>query len=285
VTTTEKGITYGFNRGDDWLDAGNENFEQMARTLLLQWANKRSTTTGLTYGYYGGVQDTGSAFTFGSDSTIALTDNATNYVERTKGGTVSKNTTGFTYDGTKVPMAKVTTSSGAITVIEDWRFYSPVDTGGGGGSGACVQVVNTQTGAVNTGSTAIPVDDTIPQNTEGVEFMTLAVTPTNASNKLKIDVVIFLTSASGGKWLTAALFQDSTANALATQSHFNYGVGTAGNCLVFSFYMTAGTTSATTFKVRAGCHDTTTVTFNGQSGGRLWGGACISSITITELTP
>ena len=52
-----------------------------------------------------------------------------------------------------------------------------------------VQVVNTQTGAVDTGTTAMPCDDTIPQNTEGDEFMTLAITPTSATNKLKIDVV------------------------------------------------------------------------------------------------
>ena len=33
-----------------------------------------------------------------------------------------------------------------------------------------VQIVNTQTGTVTTGSTAIPADDTIPQNDEGTEL-------------------------------------------------------------------------------------------------------------------
>ena len=41
--------------------------------------------------------------------------------------------------------------------------------------GDMVQRVNTQTGAVATGTTLLPNDDTIPQNTEGTEFMTLAV--------------------------------------------------------------------------------------------------------------
>jgi len=48
--------------------------------------------------------------------------------------------------------------------------------------------------------------------------------------------------------------------------------------------MTAGTTSATTFKVRAGFNVTNTVVFNGGSGpGRKMGGALASSITITEI--
>ncbi len=51
-----------------------------------------------------------------------------------------------------------------------------------------VQVVNTETGAVATGTTVMPADNTIPQNTEGDEYMTLAITPTNTNNKLLIEV-------------------------------------------------------------------------------------------------
>lgn len=149
------------------------------------------------------------------------------------------------------------------------------------GAGAVVQVVNTQTGAVATGSTTIPNDDTIPQNTEGNQYMSLAITPTNASNKLKIDVVINIASAATGN-VIAALFQDSTANALAAVSE--YTATTNGNMrLVFTHYMTAGTTSSTTFKVRAGNNNAGTTTFNGASAARLYGGVMASSITITEI--
>ncbi len=154
-----------------------------------------------------------------------------------------------------------------------------------GGGGAVVQVVNVQTGSSATGTTSMPVGNVIPQNTDGDEYMTLAITPTDASNKLKIDVVAFLSSANGIKWLTAALFQDSTADALAVGAAFNYAIATAGNTVVFSHYMTAGTTSSTTFKVRAGTQDGNTMTFNGSGGTRLWGGVCASSITITEIVP
>jgi hypothetical protein len=149
------------------------------------------------------------------------------------------------------------------------------------GASEVVQVVHTQTGAVSTTSTTIPFDDTIPQNTEGAEFMTLAITPTNASNLLYIDVNLFATTTNS-VFAVVALFQDTTADALAATGSFQ-PTSTAGQHISFKHKMTAGTTSATTFKVRAGPHAASTLTFNGQSGGRIWGGVAASTITITEV--
>lgn len=155
---------------------------------------------------------------------------------------------------------------------------------GGAGSGAIVQVKNFQTGAVATGTTLVPLDDTIPQNTEGDEYMTLAITPTSATNILKIDVVGFFSSSAGSIWHATSLFQDSTANALATAVSFE-ATATAVVNTKFTHYMVAGTTSATTFKVRSGGHGAGTVTFNGAAGARRYGGMLASSITITEIVP
>lgn len=149
--------------------------------------------------------------------------------------------------------------------------------------GAVVQSVNTQTAAVATGTTVIPFDDTIPQNTEGDQYLSLAVTPTSATNRLRIDVVLFGTY-SVAAWLIAALFQDATAGALAAFANYQQ-TATAGNGSAFTHTMTAGTTSATTFKVRAGGNTAGTTTVNGQSAGRIFGGVMASSLTITELTP
>lgn len=148
-------------------------------------------------------------------------------------------------------------------------------------AGFVVQVVNTQTGAMATGTTVIPSDDTIPQNTEGDEYMTLAITPKAATNKLRIDVVFFGTVSVAGH-LLVALFQDATANALAaTEARVEAGGSMA--TVSFTYYMTAGTTSATTFKVRAGPSTAGTTTFNGTAGARRMGGVGASSITITEI--
>lgn len=148
-------------------------------------------------------------------------------------------------------------------------------------TGDIVQVVNYQTGAVATGTTLMPVDDTIPQNTEGDEYMTLAITPRNAANKLLIQVVF---NGAGGTadYFGVALFQDAVANALAAVIRLQ-DVANRPIPHVFSHYMTAGTGSEITFKVRAGCNGAGTTTFNGNAGSRFYGGVIASSITITEI--
>jgi hypothetical protein len=150
-------------------------------------------------------------------------------------------------------------------------------------TGTVAQVVNTQTGASTTGTTTIPLDDTIPQNTEGDEYMTLAITPTNASSTLIIEAEVFLASSALNN-LIVGLFQDSTANALAANMA---RADTADQVypVTLRHKMTAGTTSATTFKIRAGGSAAGTTTFNGRTGTRLFGGVAASSITITEILP
>jgi len=142
-----------------------------------------------------------------------------------------------------------------------------------------VQVVNTQTGATSDSGTRIPFDDTIPQNDEGSEVMTLAITPTSTTNKLKIDVVIF--SSCADVYTSIALFQDATVAALA--AGYRQSNSAPPGVIKFTHYMTAGTTSATTFKVRVGGSAGSTVTFNGYNSGRIFGGVTASSITITEI--
>ena len=149
--------------------------------------------------------------------------------------------------------------------------------------GSVVQVVNVQDGAVATGTTTLTTDDSIPQNTEGDEYMTLAITPKSTTNNLKIDVVIaHIASDTASNILTASLFQDSTADALATASVTELTADIA-QMVSFTHFMAAGTVSETTFKVRAGCNLAGTTTFNGASATRRWGGTLASSITITEI--
>lgn len=151
-------------------------------------------------------------------------------------------------------------------------------------AGGLVQVVNVQSSDVVTGSTILPFDNTAPpQNTEGDEYMVLAITPKNSNNKLKIDVLVNIAGGSASVPMTCALFQDATANAIAATSQqttpdVNYPLQ-----VKLTHFMTAGTTSATTFKVRVGSTANTTNTFNGTSGGRQLAGTYASSITIMEI--
>jgi len=166
-----------------------------------------------------------------------------------------------------------------LDLSENYTFTGDVNI-----SGHVVQVVNVQDGAVATGTTTIAYDDTIMQNTEGDEYMTLAITPTSSTNKLKIDVVFNGACNATNKITTVGLFQDSTANALAVTPFLNfYGVANSPFNISFTHFMTAGTTSSTTFKVRAGTDVSATTSFNGQLGSRKSGGVSASSITITEI--
>lgn len=150
-------------------------------------------------------------------------------------------------------------------------------------TGSSVQVVNTQTGAVATGTTQIPFDDSIPQKTEGDEYMTLAITPTSATNELIIEVTWSGAHTGAGAIIGIALFQDSITNALATGLHTEAVGGSQMRTITFKHKMTAGTTNQITFKVRTGGHIGGTTTFNGQLSGRIYGGVMASSITITEI--
>jgi len=156
------------------------------------------------------------------------------------------------------------------------------NTGGTFEHARLVQVVNTTTGTMATGTTLMPNDNTIPQNDEGIELMTLAITPTHASNKLLIEVVIAAIDSNAGNYMHAALFQDSTANALASYGGIHMGSDEAEG-MAFSHYMTTGGTSSTTFKVRAGGSNSNTTTFNGRTAGAKMGGTLASSITISEM--
>jgi hypothetical protein len=143
-----------------------------------------------------------------------------------------------------------------------------------------IQLVSSTSGTVATGTGTIPIDNTIPQNTEGDQYMTVTITPTNASSTLEIELNgYFANTASAANGLMVALFQDSTAGALAAvmTNHPNSTIASH----TIKHIMTAGTTSAITFKIRAGGNAGTT-TFNGFAGAQYMGGIMASRITIKE---
>lgn len=152
-----------------------------------------------------------------------------------------------------------------------------------GSGGKFVQEVYVQDGAVATSTTVMPADTSIPQNTEGLEVMTLAITPKNAANILYIDVVIFGAHSAGGT-LSAALFQDSTASALSAGANSFAAINNL-RPMSFTHRMVAGTIVETIFKIRSGASLAGTYTFNGISAGVKHGGVMASSITIREYTP
>ncbi len=147
--------------------------------------------------------------------------------------------------------------------------------------GQVVQSQRNDTGAVATGTTVTPLDDTIPQNTEGDQYMTQAITPSSAANVLDAQANAYLCSSVVNA-MTLALHQDSDANALKSSiGEVNLIAGPHAQRV--KHRMLAATTSATTLKARAGGSNAGTTTFNGGLGARYFGGTLHSFMQVDEV--
>jgi hypothetical protein len=150
-------------------------------------------------------------------------------------------------------------------------------------SGSQIQVVNYQTGAVATGTTIIPFDDTIPTSGEGTQFMSLAVTPTAAGNTLKIEVEAVVSSTAPNQAVTLALFLAGTVSAIATTVVTTPYAYTPVLMHLTFFIKGSLVTGGMTFQVRIGPSSSATLTLNGSASARKMGGGMASSITVTEI--
>ena len=154
----------------------------------------------------------------------------------------------------------------------------------GGGSGTLVQQVRAAFSGFQNIINQIPLDDTIPQNTEGDEILSVTITPTNVNSILVIDAVVL--GLTGNNEAVYAIFQDSTVNALFATASFstNNRAGTTS----IQAYITAGTTSATTIKLRAGYSvPGGSLCINGDTSRAFFGGGTIPNTTlfVTEFSP
>jgi hypothetical protein len=152
-----------------------------------------------------------------------------------------------------------------------------------------VQQVYTQSGTgASLGSTAMVSDDSAPRWDEGnaISALDTTITPTNASNILKIDILLFLsTTSAGGARVITGLYQDPTLAAdtaifMSSNANDNATLPVAHR---ITHYMVAGTTSATTFKLRSGDTVPGTITINGETGSQIGGGVMYSSMEIKEI--
>lgn len=130
-------------------------------------------------------------------------------------------------------------------------------------------------------STNIPFDDTIPQNDEGDEVITQAITPKASTSILEIVATLHI-SAAAAEHIIAALFVDTTADAIAASVHY-VGAGDKIVTMTLRHLLVSGSTTARTYKVRIGTASQNVV-LNGIVTGpaRELGGVLISSLRVTE---
>ena len=150
--------------------------------------------------------------------------------------------------------------------------------------GEVVQIQSNEVSTYATGTVLIPVDNTIPQITEGTQFMTQAITPVSGANLLKTDVTAMYGVTGAGKYMLHALFRDAISNAIAATAMPLAGAGEAMSGSITHTEI-AGSTTATTLRLRAG-PDTVTgppvFAFGGASA-RWFGATPFACMTVTEI--
>lgn len=132
-------------------------------------------------------------------------------------------------------------------------------------------------------STAIPLDDTIPQVTEGDEILSVVITPKTTTNKLRVRVRINGTLTTSIQALIAALFVNGGANAVRASYGTVGSVNFEAN-VTLEYEYTPGSTSAQTLSVRVGAGGAAgPVYLNGSTASRIFGGTSASTITVEEI--
>ena len=136
-------------------------------------------------------------------------------------------------------------------------------------------------------STTIPMDSSVPTNSEGTEVFTLAFTPKSASNTLLIDGLVYAggyhSGASDVQVLTVSLFKDSDTDPITGGSiKLYHAPDTFTQPIPFRGKLTSGTTSEITFKVRLGAN-TSSIYYNRTRNAQYFGGLLHSRLLIQEF--
>lgn len=188
-----------------------------------------------------------------------------------------------TINSSNILMLKYNVGAGYFEIIGGILSHDHSNLANGGRAvGQLIQTQITTDGAVATGTTVIPEDDTIPQITEGDEYITVSITPTKTTNRLIIDCIWNGSTGATSSNIIMALFQDAIANALATVWSAKDAITNSRSQAVLHFEMIAGTTSTITFRIRVGAPTAGTTTFNGVSATRNFGSNMESFLKVKE---
>lgn len=127
-------------------------------------------------------------------------------------------------------------------------------------------------------TTVLPADGTIPQSNEGQEFLTVTLTPTSITARVRVEVNFASQCTVASQNHSIALFIGAAAGAVASDTKYMATAnGTAGLSIVYEYV--PGSISAQVLKVRGGAASSGTFTPNAPT----MGGTMLSSISAYEI--
>lgn len=151
------------------------------------------------------------------------------------------------------------------------------------GGAKLLQEVHSSTSSLVTCSTTIPFDDTIPQQTEGTEVLTVTITPKSDTSTLVFEFVASYANTTANETI-AALFQGATSNAIAANWSSQDTGSDSGQVTLRHKTTSPGTGGgAVTFKVRVGPSSFSTCYVNGDSASRRLGGVASCLLSVREV--
>lgn len=224
--------------------AGGTNTTQFATTAFVTGALGSYLTTSVAAATYAVLGGSGAAFTVSPTvPTPSISDNTTKAINSA-------------WVTTKLATYSAPMPVGSLLNANLWEYTANADL-----------------------TTIIPLDDTIPTNTEGVQILSQTWTPASATNRIEIEFECFGASATADAYrLVAAIFVDGTC-VRATVSATGAGSSLNVTCRV-SFL--AGSTTTKTVTVRVGPSAAGTIRLNGTSAARFFGGTAAATLSIRE---
>ena len=228
----------------DLLAVGQSQKEISANTLFdaaspsMVYGRRASTTTLLTWGYYGGAIVIAGVVTIIPNATLALNASTTNYVEVSSAGVVSRNSVGFTAGRT--PLYRVITGATTVTAYYDHRTALVSYLGQGVDDLAAIEALSGTGYAKRTGTntwvlTTIDedVDDRVAALLVGAGLVT--VTYNDAGNVLTITGAIPAKRLATPTWSSSMTLDwdayDIYRINMAGDTTFTFAGGTDGqNC-------------------------------------------------------
>ncbi len=124
----------------------------------------------------------------------------------------------------------------------------------------------------------IPLDDTIPQSSEGTQILSVAHAPKRATSRVRVVVNLF-GEANSTDSIIAALFNGGSG---AVRVQMSSSGGEQPRGLVLHYEYAPASIASVTWSVRVSA-DNGNMHVNGRSAGRLFGGAAACSLMVTEL--